>query len=64
MKEETLKTILLAAFLVAVVVFAPFAAIWALNVLFPALAIPYTFETWAASIILGGVFRTTVPSKN
>lgn len=33
----------------------PIATIWALNTLFPALAIPLTFDTWCAALILGGV---------
>jgi hypothetical protein len=32
------------------------AVIWAINTLFPDVAIPYTFETWAASVIIGSVF--------
>ena len=57
------KLILLGALLIAIIVFGPFLTIWALNVLFPALAIPYTFETWAAAIILGSVFKTTITKK-
>jgi len=30
----------------------PFLVIWALNTIFPVLAIPYTLETWAAVILL------------
>jgi len=33
------------------VVFGPLAIIWALNTLFPVLAIPYNFWTWAAVVI-------------
>lgn len=61
--SENLQGFLLVLLIVAIIIFAPFAAIWALNVLFPVLAIPYTVETWAASIILGGVFRTTTIKK-
>lgn len=32
----------------------PLATLWSLNTLFPALAIPYTFSTWAAALILFG----------
>jgi hypothetical protein len=39
----------LAAFLI---VFYPLTVIWALNVIFPILQIPYSLETWAAIIIL------------
>lgn len=35
----------------------PLILIWSMNTLFPALAIPYTLETWAATIILSSVFN-------
>jgi hypothetical protein len=38
----------------------PFAIIWALNTLFPALAIPYNFWTWLATLVLGGFWKTKV----
>jgi hypothetical protein len=57
------KLILLGALLIAIIVFGPFFTIWALNTLFPVLAIPYTFETWAATIILGSVFKTNIIKK-
>ena len=42
------------ALVVAVIVIVgPLAAIWALNTLFPILAIPVTLETWAAVVLLG-----------
>lgn len=41
---------------IALILLAPFAIIWAINTLFPAVAIPYTLETWAASFIIGSVF--------
>ena len=41
------------------VVIGPFLTIWALNTLFPVLAIPYTMETWAAMILLGGLFKVS-----
>lgn len=41
---------------IALVILGPIAAIWALNTLFPVLAIPYTFYTWlAAGILFSGV---------
>ena len=45
------------ALLVAVIVVGPLLSIWALNTLFPVLAIPYTLETWAAMALVGGVFQ-------
>ena len=48
---------------VALFILIPFAVVWSLNILFPILAIPYTFETWLAVIVLSGVFKTTVTKK-
>ena len=45
-------------FIIALIVFGPLCSIWALNTLFPVLAIPYTFETWLAVILLGGVINS------
>jgi len=44
-----------AILIIALVILMPVATIWSLNTLFPALAIPLTFDTWCASLILGGV---------
>ena len=44
--------------LVLLVLF-PIATIWSLNTLFPALAIPFTIDTWMATVILGGVVGGT-----
>lgn len=53
MKSTTQYTTLLLAFMLLIIIFVPLATIWALNTLFPMLAIPYTFETWLATAILG-----------
>ena len=45
------------ALLVTVIAVGPLLSIWALNTLFPVLAIPYTLETWAAMALVGGVFQ-------
>jgi len=55
-----MKVILVVLFVIALVILGPIATIWALNTLFPALAIPFTFETWCATVILGGIFKSTV----
>ena len=46
-----LKGIFLAILIVALIVVGPLITIWALNTLFPALAIGYTIYTWAAAAI-------------
>ena len=43
--------------IVIVLIVGALASIWALNTLFPVLAIPYTFDTWLAMLLIGGVFR-------
>ncbi len=42
--------------IILVIIFAPLVTIWALNTLF-LLAIPYTFWTWLAVLILGSHFQ-------
>lgn len=49
------KVLFVVALLFLVVVIMPIATIWALNTLFPVLAIKLTFETWVATVILSGV---------
>lgn len=47
-------------FAVVMIVLGPFLVIWGLNTLFPSLLIPYTFETWAAILLVRLVFQTNV----
>ena len=61
--SDNLKIIFWSGVLVALIAFGPLLTIWSMNTLFPALAISYTWETWAATIILGGVFKTTITKK-
>jgi len=58
------KLILIVALVIFVVVIGPIATIWALNTLFPALAIPFTFDTWVAAVVLGGLFKTSISRKD
>jgi hypothetical protein len=58
-----MKAIILLLIIVALVVIGPLATIWALNTLFPSLAIPYAIETWAAVVVLGGALRANVSVK-
>ena len=52
-----MKYIIILAIVVAAIIFGPFITIWSLNTLFPALAIPYSIETWAAAIALHATIR-------
>lgn len=49
-----MKYLIIAVIVIAIVVAMPFATIWSVNTLF-GLTIPFTFDTWLASLILGGV---------
>ena len=51
------------ALIVAIIIVGPLLSIWALNTLFPVLAIPYTLETWAAMALVGGLFRSSFSTK-
>ena len=51
------------AFVVFLIVIGPILVIWALNTLFPVLAIPYDIWTWLAVVILGAFVRANVEVK-
>ena len=53
----------LIAFVIVLVAIGPLVTIWALNTLFPALAIAYSLETWVAVVILGAALRANVSIK-
>lgn len=55
-----MKVFLIVLLIAALLLIGPFITIWALNTLFPLLAIPYTLETWLAVIAVGGLFKTSV----
>ena len=47
------------AIILLVLIFAPLLTIWSLNTLFPNLDIPYTLETWSATVNITGVIQST-----
>jgi hypothetical protein len=49
--------------IIALAVLLPILYIWALNTLFPLLAIPYSLETWSAAVLLHIFFSKTVELK-
>jgi hypothetical protein len=49
--------------IVVLILAGPLAVIWALNTLFPVLAIPYTIWTWLAALVLGATVSPTVKVK-
>ena len=52
-----------AAIVIGLLILGPVATIWATNTLFPALAIPYTLETWFAVVVLGVFLKSNVTVK-
>jgi hypothetical protein len=54
---------LLALLILALVILGPLLTIWALNTLFPVLAIPYALDTWFAVIVVASLFKTTIEHK-
>ena len=58
-----IKVIALIVLIIAVLIIGPILTIWSLNTLFPALAIPYAIETWAAVVILAATIRSNVSLK-
>jgi uncharacterized integral membrane protein len=58
--NNSVFTILVAIVVILLIlIFAPLLTIWSLNTLFPTLEIPYTMETWAATVIITGVIQST-----
>jgi hypothetical protein len=54
MIKGILKLIAGIIILLVVIVGFPLLGIWSLNTLFPVLSIPYTWQTWAAFVLLFG----------
>ena len=63
MFKNTLVVLAVIALVIVLVLAGPLLIIWALNTLFPALAIPYTIWTWLAALIMGAVMSPTVRIK-
>ena len=50
-------------FIIAVIVFAPLAYIWALNTLVPVLNLEYSFVNWVAICLLHSFFHQNITVK-
>jgi len=57
MRKKMNKMNLLLVLMIVLIILGPIATIWSLNTLFPVLAIPYTFETWVAAVVVAGIIR-------
>jgi hypothetical protein len=61
--RDVVKIIVGIVLIVVLVAAGPLLVIWALNTVFPVLAIAYTFWTWLAVLILGTFLRANVSVK-
>lgn len=61
--KDIFKILVALILVVVLLAIGPWLVIWALNTLFPNLAIEFTFWTWAAVIILGTFLRANVSVK-
>jgi hypothetical protein len=59
MFDSSLKVVLALIFVGILLFVVPFLLIWSLNTLFPILEIPYTLETWFASVLISSFFGTS-----
>jgi hypothetical protein len=63
MFDSIVKVVLAIAVVVVLIAIGPWLVIWSLNTLFPVLAIPYTFWTWLAVLIMGTFLKGSVTYK-
>jgi hypothetical protein len=63
MFDSIVKVTLAIALILLLLAIGPWLVIWALNTMFPVLAIQFTFWTWCAVVILGVFFRANVTVK-
>ncbi len=58
-----MRDLLVIVVVFGLIILGPLATLWALNTIFPALAIPYNLDTWCAVIVLKGFAVATVTRK-
>ncbi len=61
--RDVIKVLVALVLIVALIAIGPWLVIWALNTLFPVLAIEFGLATWAAVIVLGTFLRANVTVK-
>ncbi len=59
-QKDILYSLGFALVILLLIVFGPFVIIWALNTLFPVLAINYGFWQWLAVVLLNLILRSSV----
>ena len=61
--SDVVKIVVGIVLIVVLIAAGPLLVIWALNTVFPVLAIEYTFWTWLGVLILGTFLRANVSVK-
>lgn len=61
--RDIMKLLFWIGVIVAIIALGPLVTIWAVNTLFPTLAIPYALDTWFAVVVIGAFFRANVTVK-
>ena len=61
--KDIITIVAVLALAVLAVIFGPLATLWALNTLFPVLAIPYNFYSWLAVVLINLTLRSSVSFK-
>lgn len=61
--SDIVKIVGLLLFIAFMIIVGPLLTIWALNTLFPVVAIPYSIETWFAVVVLGAFIKSKVSVK-
>ena len=57
--SKTVSILVAIVVILSLLIIAPFLTIWSLNTIFPVLEIPYTLETWTATILLTAVLQSS-----
>ena len=61
--KDIITIVAVLALAVLAVIFGPLLTLWALNTLFPVLAIPYNFYSWLAVVLINLTLRSSVSFK-
>jgi hypothetical protein len=58
-----MRSVFVVVVVFGLIILGPLAVLWALNTIFPSLAIPYNLDTWCAVIVLKGFALSTISYK-
>jgi hypothetical protein len=61
--KDIITIVAILALATLVLIFGPIATLWAVNTLFPMLAIPYNFYSWLAVVVINLTLRSNVSFK-